>query len=70
VLLFQFCFSVSLTYILMIFSSLFLIFAFSFKQLKFIKPFLYKTRMQTAKPRMKMITMIAAIIPILDEPVS
>jgi len=54
----------------MIFSSPFLISAFTFKQLKFIKPFLYKTRMQTAKPRMKMITMIAAIIPILDEPVS
>ena len=26
--------------------------------------------MQTARPSMKMITMIAAIIPLLDEPVS
>ena len=54
----------------MVSSSPFLISAFTFKQLRFINPFRYKTRIQTARPKMKMITMIAAIIPLLDEPVS
>jgi hypothetical protein len=44
--------------------------AFTFRKLRFIKPFRYKTRMTIAKPRMKMIIMIAAIIPLFDEPVS